>query len=306
MKKITDFNAVSTLSDIGSGHHKLFSSFFVDRRTTTFIILNFIFVLVIILMQMHLVPNAPSIIVLINILLLLAYLAISLFIISNAIKLQKAKIYLEQEKNYNKTLQISHDNICGFRHDFSNIIASIGGYVSTNDMIGLKKYYNQLLHDCQQENSLGSLSPKIVNSPSVYSVLADKYCKADKLGIMISLENLIDFNKLHMEIYEFTRILGILMDNAIEASQECDEKIINVIIMEEKNRNRQLLIIENTYKNKNINVDKIYEKGYSTKESNTGLGLWEVNKIISRHKNLTRFTSKNEKFFRQQIEIYNE
>ena len=30
----------------------------------------------------------------------------------------------------------------------------------------------------------------------------------------------------------------------------------------------------------------------------------EVNKIIKRHKNLARFTTKDDKFFKQQIEIY--
>ena len=51
-----------------------------------------------------------------------------------------------------------------------------------------------------------------------------------------------------MKIYEFTRILGILMDNAIEAAYECDNKIINVEIRKDFKVNRQLLIIENTYK----------------------------------------------------------
>ena len=64
--------------------------------------------------------------------------------------------------------------------------------------------------------------------------------------------------------------------------------------------------VENTYNNKDVDIDKIYEKGYSKKENHTGLGLWEVNKIISKHKNITRFTYKTDKFFKQQIEIYNE
>ena len=137
-------------------------------------------------------------------------------------------------------------------------------------------------------------------------MLANKYYKADELGIKITLESFIDFNHLYMGIYEFTRILGILMDNAIEAASECDEKIINVTIRNDLKQHRQLLIIENTYKNKDINLEKIYEKGFSTKPKNTGLGLWEVNKIIKRHKNLARFTTKTDQFFKQQIEIYNE
>ena len=261
-------------------------------------------------MQMYLIvyynERSSIFIVLLNLVFLIAYFVISISTMVKTMKLEKTEKDLEQEKNYNKTLQIFYDNIRGFKHDFANIISGIGGYVSTNDMQGLDKYYHQLLLDCQQNNNLESLNPETINNPAIYSVLANKYYKADNLGITISLECFIDFKKLHMEIYEFTRILGILMDNAIEASQECDEKQIHVIIREEPRRNRQLLIVENTYKNKDVDIEKIYEKGYSTKEHNTGLGLWEVNKIISRRKNLSRFTSKTNKFFKQQIEIYNE
>lgn len=173
-------------------------------------------------------------------------------------------------------------------------------------MEGLKKYYKQLLQDCNQVNNLGSLNPDSINSPAVYAVLANKYYKADSAGIKISLDSFIDFNHLYMGIYEFTRILGILMDNAIEAACECDNKYIHVEIRNDDSRNRQLLIVENTFKNKDINVDKIYEKGYSTKPHNTGLGLWEVEKILKKNKNITRFTSKDGDLFKQQIEIYKE
>lgn len=246
----------------------------------------------------------PNFIIYINIIALVAYFVISIYSMIKTMSLQKTQEDLEQEKQYNKTLQILHDNIRAFKHDFANIISGIGGYVETNDMEGLKKYYKQLLQDCNQVSNLGSLNPDSINSPAVYSVLANKYYKADNLGIKISLESFIDFNNLYMGIYEFTRILGILMDNAIEATSECDNKYIHVEIRNDFKRNRQLLVIENTYNDKDINIDKIYEKGYSTKPHNTGLGLWEVENILKKHKNITRFTTKDNKLFKQQIEIY--
>ena len=282
----------------------------ITKRNKRIIISNLIFAFVVIFMQMYLIgyynDGLPSYIILINIISLICYFGISIFSLIKTMKLEKTTADLEQEKLYNKTLQILHDNIRAFKHDFSNIIAGIGGYVETDDIKGLKKYYKQLLQDCSQVNNLSSLSPDSINNPAVYAVLANKYYKADSLGIKISLETFIDFNNLHMEIYEFTRILGIFMDNAIEAASECDNKLINVIIRNDLRQNRQLLIIDNTYKNKDINLDKIYEKGYSTKPQNTGLGLWEVDKIIKKHKNLARFTTKTDEFFKQQLEIYDE
>ena len=102
----------------------------------------------------------------------------------------------------------------------------------------------------------------------------------------------------------FQEFCGILLDNAIEASNECSEKIINVSMKNDEKNSRQLLVIENTYKNKDVDTDKIYEKGFSTKPNNTGLGLWEVRQIIKRNNNLNLFTSKDDKFFKQQLEIY--
>lgn len=282
----------------------------VSKKNKKIILFNVLFAIVIIFMQMYLIVfyynTLPTYIILINVLSLFSYFFISIFSMVKTMRLEKTQSDLEQEKLYNKTLQILHDNIRAFKHDFSNIIAGIGGYIETNDMDGLKKYYKQLLKDCNQVNNLSSLSPDAINNPAVYTVLANKYYKADELGIKITLESFIDFNHLYMGIYEFTRILGILMDNAIEAASECDEKIINVTIRNDLKQHRQLLIIENTYKNKDINLEKIYKKGFSTKPKNTGLGLWEVNKIIKRHKNLARFTTKTDQFFKQQIEIYNE
>ena len=274
------------------------------------LILNAIIAMLVIFIQIYLIvfynDKLPTFIILINIISLIAYFTISIYSLVKTMKLEKTTADLEQEKLYNKTLQILHDNVRAFKHDFSNIIAGIGGYIATKDMDGLEKYYKQLLQDCNQVNNLSSLSPDSINNPAIYTVLANKYYKADSLGIKINLETFVDFNNLHMGIYEFTRVLGILMDNAIEAASECAKKIINVIIRNDVQCNRQLLIIENTYNNKDVNIDRLSEKGYSTKPNNTGLGLWEVNKIIKRHKNLACFTSKTPEFFKQQFEIYNE
>ena len=51
-------------------------------------------------------------------------------------------------------------------------------------------------------------------------------------------------------------------------------------------------------------IEKIYEKAYTTKENNTGLGLWEVRKILKKNNNLNLFTTKNDEFFTQQFEIF--
>lgn len=250
----------------------------------------------------------PIYITITSILSLLAYFIISFYSLLSTNKLDTTNRDLEEAQLYNKTLTILHDSIRGFKHDFHNIVQSIGGYADRGDLEGLRIYYRQLLQDCGRTNNLTALNPEVINNPAIYNVLATKYHKADEIGVQINLGIFINLNEIekHMKIYEFTRILGILLDNAIEAAAECENKIIHVSFRKEQNRRRLLVIIDNTYKNKDINVDKIYEKDFSTKskETNSGLGLWEVRQILKKNNNLNLFTTKSEEFFSQQFEIY--
>ena len=52
------------------------------------------------------------------------------------IKLANTRKDLESAEEYNKSLEILYDNVKGFKHDFDNIVATIGGYVKTNDLEG--------------------------------------------------------------------------------------------------------------------------------------------------------------------------
>ena len=279
-----------------------------DKNTKIFLIIKSIFVIIAIIMQFYLINfygnTLPFYITIPSVLILIVYFVLSIKNITITKKFELTKQDLEQTKLYNKTLNNLYDNVRCFKHDFHNIVQAIGGYVDTNDTDGLKKYYKQIVGDCQKSNNLSILNPDTINNPAIYNIIACKYYKAETFGITINFEITLDLNYLRIKIYELTRILGILVDNAIEACSECEEKIINIIMRNEENKNRQLIIIENTYSNKNIDTEKIYEKAYSTKPNNSGLGLWEVRKILNKNNNLNLFTTKDSEFFKQQLEIY--
>ncbi len=261
-----------------------------------------------ILIQMYIcvfyVKVLPLYIIISSLSTLIPYFIISIYSLFSTNKLNIAKQNLEETKLMNKTLTILNDKIRAFRHDFNNIIQALGGYIQAKDIDGLEKYYSQLLKDCQEVTNLSGLNPESINNPAIYSLLASKYYLATEKGIEFNLDIFMDLNSIDMKIYEFCRILGILLDNAIQATQECEEKHITVTIRKDNRCKRQLLIVENTYKEKDIDTEKIFEKGYSTKEGNTGLGLWEVRQILLKNTNLNLFTSKDDTYFKQQLEIY--
>lgn len=214
-------------------------------------------------------------------------------------------IYLEI-KIKNQKLEINslneiNDSTRSFRHDFNNIMQAIGGYIQTNNLYDLKKFYNNLIPECFKINNLYRYHSKLMVNSAIYSIIADKYNKAEKSQIKMSLNILSDLNKINLDSYHLTKILGILLDNAIEASKECPKKIINLSFAEYENK--QLIIVENTYLNKNISTRKIFEKNFSSKQNHSGIGLWEVNKIVTKNKNLKLYTDADKLFFTQKLEI---
>ena len=279
-----------------------------DNKNKLIITLNFIFGLCNIMFQgiitAYYTDTLPIQITFLNFISLLMYFVLSFLSLAKISNLVTTTQKLESAEEYNKTLHILHDNVRGFKHDFDNIVTTIGGYIKTNDMEGLEKYYSQLQEDCSKVNNLYILNPDIINNPGIYNLLTTKYSEAEEKGIKVNLTFLLDLNELHMKIYEFARILGILLDNAIDAASECDEKILNIVFRNESKNNRNIILIENTYKDKDVDLNQIFNKGISGKENHTGLGLWEIRQILKKNNNVNLYTDKNEKYFTQQLEIY--
>ena len=279
-----------------------------DKKSKSIIIFNFIFGFICIFLQgilsVKYIDILPIEFTFFNFICLLIYFVLSFFSLAKVMSLSTTTKKLESAEEYNKTLHILHDNVRGFKHDFDNIVTTIGGYIKTNDMEGLEKYYSQLQEDCSKVNNLYILNPDIINNPGIYNLLTTKYSEAEENGIKVNLTFLLDLNELHMKIYEFARILGILLDNAIDAASECDEKVLNIFFRNEARNNRNIILIENTYKDKDVDLNQIFNKGITGKENHTGLGLWEIRQLLKKNNNVNLYTNKNEKYFTQQLEIY--
>lgn len=286
-----------------------------DKKNKGMIISNFLFGLFNIIVQIIITVNYIDILPIeftfLNFISLSAYFSISLYslnkvtsLVTTTEKLVTTTEKLESAEAYNQTLHILHDSVRGFKHDFNNIVSTIGGFINNNDMDGLKNYYSQLEDDNQRVNNLYILNPDLINNPGIYNLIVVKYKKATKQDIKVNLTFLLDLNKLHMKIYEFARILGILLDNAIEAAGESEEKVINIVFRKDYKNKRNIIQIENSYADKDVNLDKIFDKGISGKEDHSGIGLWEVREILKRNNNINLFTTKSPTYFCQQLEIY--
>lgn len=92
--------------------------------------------------------------------------------------------------------------------------------------------------------------------------------------------------------YKVCKILGILMDNAIDACVDSDKKKLVVSVYTE---NEDLCVeIDNSYSGI-VDTDEIKKKGYTTKGKNHGHGLTILNRIINETEELEFEQSINDK-----------
>ncbi len=269
-----------------------------------FSLFSIISILLYIFLNNYIIYNIENNNILVYYIFTILYFLANFLIYILAIKYSSLSLNLEVVNNYNNNLKNINDTIRAFKHDFANIMASIGGFIATNDISGLKQYYSNFETDYNELNNLYTLNPELINNSGLYNLLNQKYNLAISNSIKFNLSYFVDINSFNINIYELTRILGILLDNAIDAAKSSHEKILNVSFKSEPKKCRNIILVQNSYLDKNLNIDNIFKKGITSKDNHTGLGLWEVKKILSKNPNINLYTNKNELFFTQQLEIY--
>ena len=102
----------------------------VNKKSNSILLINFFIGLLAVCVQSYIASIYSGIlpfgILVLNITTLLFYFIFSLYSLIRTNKLEKTKQDLEQSKQYINTLTILHDNIRCFKHDFANMVTTIG------------------------------------------------------------------------------------------------------------------------------------------------------------------------------------
>ena len=101
----------------------------------------------------------------------------------------------------------------------------------------------------------------------------------------MELDIVTNIAEIQFPMPELSRILGILLDNAIEATSklEQDKQYIRLEMKFDNRKCADVIRVINTYDTSiDINLDEIYKKGVSSKKVKSGIGLWEVKKLIAK------------------------
>ena len=199
-------------------------------------------------------------------------------------KIESAK--LEQQKKYILALEKNNNEIKKFKHDFNNIILGLDGYINNDDFNKekLKKYFNSTIMNFNNNIELNNIVIAKLNSikvSSLKSLITNKVLVAQNNNIDVDINIQREIHDFYTDEMQLSRILGILLDNAIEASLEVphDKKIEMNIIQIDKTTDIQ---ISNTFNNTGTPIADFNKEGFSTKGTNRGLGLSSAHEIANK------------------------
>lgn len=228
--------------------------------------------------------NYPLSFIFVNTAQLIIVSIFSFLYVKKRILFKDTELELENTKLHNQALSTINENIRGFKHDMGNMVQSINGYLAVGNIEGVKDYCKNLLHGFNDINLLSILSPKIINDPAIYGIVVSKMLYARENNLTLSLDIGLDVSQINFPSFELSRIIGILLDNAIEASLESNDKKLKLEMYHDENRKYDVIIIGNSVKDANsLNIIKMFEKNYSTKENPSGFGLYEVLKFFKKN-----------------------
>lgn len=207
--------------------------------------------------------------------------------ITKEVELKSKQINFEVLQNYTTKLEGMYSDMRSFKHDYANIISSMIGYIDEEDMAGLKKHFYENILPLNKkigknDSEIGRL--RQIKVPEVKGLLSLKLIRAQEMGIEVFIDIKEPIEQISMNIIDLTRVLGILLDNAIEATEECVSPKIKIGFI--KDNQSLIIVICNSYKGDIPSVDKLYKKGYSTKGTNRGIGLTSLREIINKYETI--------------------
>jgi len=98
-------------------------------------------------------------------------------------------------------------------------------------------------------------------------------------------------------------VLANLLDNAIEALTNETEPMLHLAILDRPAKEEIVIIVLNSCSKSDLSIKTLFEKGVTTKENGSGLGLGIVQKIVSKMAHVTLLTEVKDGYFKQELKI---
>lgn len=210
-----------------------------------------------------------------------------LFYILYQILLQNQQLALQQQeqeitREYMTQMEDLYQDMCSFRHDYKNILSTMEYYMEHKELDKLEEYFRQEILPTAsslpgQDFILGRLTQ--VQVAPIKSLLCSKLCSCQNKQIPFTLSIPKPVTHFPMDVLFLSQILGILLDNAMEAALQTEKPYLEIILLPQEEH--IYIEIKNTTPPLTVPISELSRRGFSTKKGHTGLGLHTVQKLLA-------------------------
>lgn len=213
---------------------------------------------------------------------------------------EENKSLLDNLNEYEKMLDYQRVN----NHENKNQLLVIKGMIKDkNDKV--VEYIDEIIKEKREDNETLYTQAKRIPEGGLQGLFYQKMLLMQEKDIKINLDiskevRNIDLTCLSQKIiYDICRIIGVILDNAIEAVGNIDN---NEILISMYVDDAFIIEISNKF-NGNFDTSKIGDKGYTSKGKGHGYGLSLVKKIVEKSENVYLDTLIVNGVFTQKLKI---
>lgn len=222
---------------------------------------------------------------------------------SNIVKMQvENKALLNNLEEYEKMLD--YQRVAN--HENKNQLLIVRSLLKENENSDALNYVNEVLDDKKDDNDVLFGRAKKIPSGGLQGIVYQKMLVMNDKNIKPILDVSNSVKKFKLENldtklnYDICRIVGVFLDNSIEETEKLDEREIMLSMYEQNND----LVIEISNKFKNVpDLERLEEKGYSTKGKGHGYGLSLVNDIVNNNNQIINEKGITRNIFTQKLII---
>ena len=140
-----------------------------------------------------------------------------------------------------------------------------------------------------------------IKTTELKSIISSKLLYAIELNISVNIEVTDEIPSFPMDTLDLCRIIGIFLDNAIEATLETDHPLIDFALIDLDTQ--YIFVISNSFLEKGIPYGTLMKPNVSTKGANRGIGLYNAHEIIAKYNHVFLDTEIQGTTFVQRLQI---
>lgn len=249
-----------------------------------------------------------AIIIIFGVLIGMTFWQVMLFLKAYSIRQEANDQFVrnQQLQDYLVNIEQQYTELRRFKHDYQNILLSLESFAEKGDQQQFKAYYQELLAQRPIQSEIqGAVIAQLdyLKNEPIRGLVIQKFLAAKQAGVTLKFEMTEPIELPTANLLTVIRIIGILLDNAIEQAVQETDKLVSCAFLQSEG------LIEITIENTVSQVKDIQafsELGYSTKGAGRGTGLANVQDLIAKQTNLFLETQIETRKLRQTLMITEE